>query len=212
MQAAKDYMMGKDSKRKRAISEVADSEDDELLDNSPNARRTRHDEKIARQLQEELDHEAAEELVSEDDNEGYQEQNMSDESDNFPASDPKGKGKAVVRPSPRGTRSAVKNVIPDSDEAQDDSDSVKYEPPPTKKQKIVTKRGGKESLKGKGKMPALSSESEDDIPRKYPRVCFSILCISYYYYCCCYCCFFWEGGPCLGMQMLDISVFKLNRH
>lgn len=151
-------MMGNDPKRKRELVEVADSEEDYLSDPSPNARRTRHDEKVARQLQEELDREAAEAFVSGDDQNIYEDE-MDEDSDDFSLADPKGKGKAVASRRPRGSRAnPKKNLVLDSDEDEEEfSDSVHHEPP-TKKQKTV---------RGKSKVPAppLSDDDDDeDVP------------------------------------------------
>lgn len=108
MQRAKDYMLGNDSKKKRGFVEIANSEDDDddlLLDQSPAARRTRHDEHIARQLQEDLDREAAEALGSEDDRimqevmDQQERDGLSDLSDTVDVVSKgkgKGKGKAVA--------------------------------------------------------------------------------------------------------------------
>lgn len=160
LQKAKEYITANDSKRKRATFEIADSEDDELLDDTPNDRRTRHDEEVARQLQEELYREA--DVLTSEVDDGDSQDDVSDDIDSPSASDPKGKGKAVARPRPRTTRSAVKYDISDSDEAEESSGSVHYEPP-SKRQK---KAGGTGSAKSKGKMPVADSDSEDDLPRK----------------------------------------------
>lgn len=162
LQKAKEYITANDSKRKRATFEIADSEDDELLDDSPNDRRTRHDEEVARQLQEELYREA--DILSSELDDAESEDERSDELDSPSASGGRGKGKAVARPRPRMTRSAVKHDIPDSDEAEESSDSVEYDPP-SKRQKRAEQTKTKGSAKGKGKMPAAESDS-DDMPRK----------------------------------------------
>lgn len=157
MQKARDYIMGNDSKRKRGFVEIADSEDDELSDSSPIARRTRHDEKVARQLQEELDREAAAALIS-DDGQDASVDEMNHDSDDFSVAGPKGKGKgkAIARGS-RSARSGAKNIILDSEEDKEDylSESVDYKPP-TKKQKT----------KGKAKMSAPPLSDDDDVPGK----------------------------------------------
>lgn len=154
--------------------EVADSEDDELLDDSPNARRTRHDEEVARQLQEEYYREA-DGLNSHHHNEDDDLQDEDDEdTESQSEPDPKGKGKAVSRPRSRTTRAAVKSVVADLDEPEESSDAVEDEPP-SKRQKKTAARGSASSAKGKGKMLALDPESEDDLPRKLiPNMIFLI--------------------------------------
>lgn len=157
MQKAKDYMPGNDSKRKRGFVEIADSEDDEddeWADPSPMARRTRNDEKVARQLQEELDHEATLAFLASDDDQDASEDDMSDS--DFSVTDPKGKGKGkAVASRSRSTQPTTSDFIKDSEEDDEDyvSDPVAYEPP-TKKQKT----------KGKANMPAppLSDDDEDE--------------------------------------------------
>lgn len=163
LQDAKDFITANDSKRKRADFEVADSEDDELLDDTPNARRTRHDEEVARQLQEEF-YRDANALPSEIEDSELQDEE-SEDSEHPSVPDLKGKGKAVARPQPRTRRSAGKASVPDSDEAEESSDSAEREPP-TKRQKKAVVAGAKASGKGKGKMPAVPSDSEDDVPRE----------------------------------------------
>lgn len=148
IQKAKDYIMGNDSKRKRQFIEIADSEDDGTSDPSPNARRTRHDEDVARQLQEELDREAAEALVHGSEEDAFL-GGMDEDSDEAPLADSKGKGKAVARRS-RSGRSTAKAIVLGSSEDDDDF----YEPP-TKKQK--TKGKGKD----KGKMPDIGLSDDD---------------------------------------------------
>lgn len=147
--------MGNDSKRKRGFVEIADSEDDEMPDPSPMARRTRNDEQVARRLQEEMDHEAAAALVSNDD-QGQTDDDESPLSDIFSdtASEVKGKGKAVAHRS-RTTRSAAKKVQPDDDEDEDAQDPLSepvHSEPPTKKRNI----------RGKAKMPEPPRSDDDD--------------------------------------------------
>lgn len=169
-QDAKDFITAKDPKRKRAVLEVADSEDDELLDDTPNARRTRHDEEVARQLQEEYYREVDDSMSGNHDDDGDP-QGEDDEDDedveslSEPESDPKGKGKAVSRPRPRTTRSAANLIVADSDE--ESSDSIQYEPPTKRQKKAASTGGNVSSAKGKGKMLAVQdSDFEDDLPRK----------------------------------------------
>lgn len=166
-QDAKDFITAKDPKRKRAVFEVADSEDDESLDDTPNARRTRHDEEVARQLQEEYYREVDDSMSGNDDDDGdpQGEDDEDVESLSEPESDLKGKGKAVARPRPRTTRSAVNLIVADSDE--ESSDSIQYEPPTKRQKKAASTGGNVSSAKGKGKMLAVQdSDSEDDLPRK----------------------------------------------
>lgn len=60
IQKAANYMLGNGSKRKRQTMVISDSEEDEeFSDTAGNSARTRHDAKVARQLQEEFDREAA---------------------------------------------------------------------------------------------------------------------------------------------------------
>ena len=175
IQKAKDYMNKNASMSKRKRDVIADSEEDDFADGSPNAGRTRHDEKIARQLQEELDREAAEAvdaLISGDDDGvdyGTQQLVMApSDSEDYPMADRKGKGKAIATRRPRASRAAAeKYIVTDSDEDPEDddySDPGDIEPP-AKKQKIVLKGRGKQaSAKGKGKQPAGTlSESDDDV-------------------------------------------------
>lgn len=169
LQKAKDYMTGNDSKKKRGFIEVADSEDDDLLDGSPITRRTRHDEQVARQLQEDLDREAAEAYVSEDD-QGEDQDEMDEDSDDFPPVDTKGKGKSKsVAPRPR-SRAAAKTVVQDEDEDEDDSDSVDFEPPVKRRKTVVSKGKGKGKAKAKVPLPPQSviddDDDGDDIPGK----------------------------------------------
>lgn len=170
MQDAKDYITANDSKRKRPAYEAADSEDDELLDDTPNTRRTRHDEEVARQLQEEFFREA-DDLTPENDNDDVQGEEY-EEMEGPSAPDPKGKGKAVAPPRPPTTRPAVKYMVPDSDEEEEYFDAVEYAPP-SKRQKKTADTRAKGSAKGKGKMPAVQSDSDDELPRKYQFCCYS---------------------------------------
>ncbi|ROW06111.1 hypothetical protein VMCG_04582 [Cytospora schulzeri] len=177
IQRAKDYMMGNNattSKRKRDV--IADSDEDDLADSLPNEGRTHHDEKIARQLQEELDREAAETmeaqdaLVAEDDGDEVQQSAMADsDSEDYPMADRKGKGKAVATRPPRAARAATaKYMVPDSDEddLDDDYSASDDMARPAKKQKIVAK-GRRTQTSAKGKQPvAALSESDDDAPAR----------------------------------------------
>lgn len=178
IQKAKDYMMGTNpttSKRKRDV--IADSDEDDFLDSFPNAGRIRHDEKIARQLQEELDREAAETMEAQDalvtdsdvDDDAQQHDVATSDKEDYPMSDRKGKGKAVATRPPRAARAAAaKYMVPDSDEddLDDDYSASDNMEPPAKKQKTVFKGRGKQSS-AKGKQPvAALSESDDDAPGK----------------------------------------------
>ncbi|KUI60803.1 DNA repair protein RAD16 [Cytospora mali] len=178
IQKAKEYMMGNHSttsKRKRDI--IADSDNDDLSDSYPDPGRTRHDEKIARQLQEELDREAAETMDAQDasvtdnddnddDDDAQQYTMATSDSEDYPLADRKGKGNAVAtRPYRRASRAAAQShVVPDSDEDDDsdfsDSGDIK---PPAKKQKILVKGRGKQGS-AKGKQPAAAlAESDYDV-------------------------------------------------
>lgn len=186
IQKAKEYMMGTNpttSKRKRDF--IADSDEEDFSNNDSNAGRTHGDEKIARQLQEELDREAAEAMEAQeaqdalaagdddhnDYNDGDAQQQIVDTSDSedYPMADRKGKGKAVATRPPRAARAAAaKYMVPDSDEddLDDDYSASDNMEPPAKKQKTVFKGRGKQSS-AKGKQPvAALSESDDDAPGK----------------------------------------------
>lgn len=178
MQKAKDYMLGKDAKKARGFTEIADSEDDELFNTSPITSRTRNDEHVARQLQEDLDREAAEAYISESDHEEALEQDeMVEDSEDLPLANSKGKGKSVAprpRPRPRG-RAAAKSMVLDSDDDEEDySDSGDFEPPSKKRKTAVSKGKTTSMAKGKGKArmpppPSLGSDDDvedDDIPGK----------------------------------------------
>lgn len=194
MQKAKDYMMGNDTKNKRQITEIADSEDDDLSDPSPIARRTRNDEQVARKLQEDLDREAAEAFVSEEAYEESVDQDLMDEnSDDLATLDPKGKGKGKsTAPRSRG-RAAAKLAISDSDDEEEEfSDSIDFEPPTKKRKTTVMKGKGKGKAKTQAKRrpdvlraqlkhknlaktnipvhppsPGFDDDEDEDIPRKW---------------------------------------------
>lgn len=165
--------MGTDSKKKRGFIEIADSEDDDLSDTFPITQRTRNDEQVARQLQEDLDREAAEAYESEDESaEGVEQDQMDEDSDDLATVDPKGKGKGkLVAPRSRGG-AAVKHVISDSeDDEADYSDSVDFEPPTKKRKTTVSKGKAKSKVKGKGKAkmpPPLSAGFDDDEDEDMP--------------------------------------------
>lgn len=119
IQKAKDYMIGTNpitSKRKRNC--VPDSDEDDLTSDFSNARRICHDEKVARQLQAELDREAAETLEAQDafitnnddnynDYDDYDDGNAqqqvvgASDSEDHPMASRKGKGKAVANGPPQ---------------------------------------------------------------------------------------------------------------
>ncbi|ROV92655.1 hypothetical protein VSDG_06587 [Cytospora chrysosperma] len=154
IQRAKDYMMGSNSttsKRKRDF--IADSDEDDLLDGFPNAGRTHHDEKIARQLQEELDREAAEAMEAQ---EGFATDGNvvdDDQQHEVPTSDSEDHPMADRKDS-------------DEDDLDDDySDSDDMEPPFKKPKTLMKGRGMPVSSKGKQPVSALS-ESDDDAPGK----------------------------------------------
>ncbi|KAI3396436.1 hypothetical protein diail_12156 [Diaporthe ilicicola] len=157
--------LSKATRRNRLVP-VPDSEDD-LADDSPNARRIRLDEEVARSLQDELNREF-EGLVSDDD---PQEQLMIEsDSENYAATDPKGKGKAVATRQASGSRAAAKKlVIQESDEEDDDddddSDFADIEPPAKKQKTAVRGHGKQASAKGKKSIPPTSPlDSDDDLP------------------------------------------------
>lgn len=169
MQKAKDYMMGKDVKKNRGFTEIADSEDDDLANTSPITSRTRNDEHVARQLQEDLDREAAEAFVSEsDDQEAVEQRELDESSEDLPLAKSKGKGKGksvAPLPRPRG-RAAAKLMMPDSedDDEEIDSESDDFEPPAKKRKTAVpkAKQTSKAKGKGKAKMPPPPSPGSDD--------------------------------------------------
>lgn len=178
VQKAKDYMMGTNSttsKRKRDF--IADSDEDDFSNNDSNAGR---DEKIARQLQEELDREAAEAMEAQDalvasnddltdynDGDAQQQIMGPSDSEDYPMADRKGKGKAVAtRPTRAARAAAQKYIFPDSDEDDLDDDYLASDDmgPPVKKQKIVVK-GRRKQISAKGKQSAEAlSEPDDDAP------------------------------------------------
>lgn len=185
-QQTQDYMLGNDSKKKRAFTEIADSDDDmqALLDSSPAAQRLRQDELIARQMQEVLDEEM-QQILDEDEQGAYEvddsdvvdsDELLSDYMDNTTNGKGKGKAKAVA-PRRRG-RPAKKAAVEYSDDS-DDLSAVEYAPPAKKRKTAVSKGKGKASAlsklntatsraKGKGKASALSEsdlESSDAVPR-----------------------------------------------
>ncbi|KAJ4388808.1 DNA repair protein rad16 [Gnomoniopsis smithogilvyi] len=178
MQKAKDYMMGKDSKKKRIFTEIADSEDDDLSDTSPITRRTRNDEHVARQLQEDLDREAAEAIQSQDesdDDERVQDDQVDEDSDDLATFDPKGKGRSKPTASRSRGRAPTKLVVSDSEDDEEDfSDSVELEPPTKKRKTAVSKGKSKAKGKGKAKMPpppppGFDDDEDDDIPLRSKR-------------------------------------------
>lgn len=173
MQKAKDYMMGKDVQKNRGFTEVADSEDDHLSNTSPVTSRTRNDEHVARQLQEELDREAAEAFVSESDNENAVEQHeLDDSSEDLPLANSKGKGKGKgksVAPPRRPRGRAVFMPDSDDDDEEIDSDSDNFEPPSKKRKTAVSREKQSMMAKGKGKAkmppppsPGFDDDEEDD--------------------------------------------------
>lgn len=168
MQKAKDYMLGKDAKKTRGFTEIADSEDDDLSNTSPTTLRTRNDEHVARQLQEDLDREAAEAYVSESDDEAVPEQDeMDEDSEDLPLANSKGKGKSVAtRPRPRGRAGAKSMVLDSENDEEDYSDPVDFEPPSKKRKTAASKGQTTRGAKGKGKArmpPPPSPGSDDDV-------------------------------------------------
>lgn len=181
IQKAKDFMMSdtlstsKQTKRKRNV--IPDSEGDDSSDGAPNAGRTRHDEKIARQLQEELDREAAEALIIDDDGDdehgngpaAQQDVEANSDSEDYPMADRKGKGKAVYTRRPRTSRAAAQDyVVPDlsEDDEDDDLSDSDYNVHPVKKLRIhSTGRAQQAASKGKQSLAA-ESNSDDDAPGK----------------------------------------------
>lgn len=151
---------------------VTDSEDDDLADDSPDARRTRHDEEVARSLQEELDREVRGVLFDDDPEE---QPIMDSDSEDYAVTDPKGKGKAVATRQASGARAAAKKRVvqySDVDEDDDFDDDDDYSDfadiaPPAKKQKTAARGRGKQTA-AKGKKPAttIPSDSDDDLPCK----------------------------------------------
>jgi hypothetical protein len=153
---------------------VPDSEDYDLEDESPNARRIRYDEEVARSLQNELDREVEGFLFDDD----AEEQSMpeSADSEDYATNDPKGKGKAVATRKASGTRAAAKKrVVQDSDvvvDDDDDDDDDEYSDladlaPPAKKQKTATRGRGKQAVaKGKQVAAPFASDSDSDLTCK----------------------------------------------
>lgn len=164
MKKARDYMMRNDPKNKRGYVEIGDSEEDQLSDPSPNARRTRHDEKVARKLQEELDYQAA--ALMQDGDQNASEDELNGDGDDYSVASPKGKGKgkAVARPS-RSTRNSTNQTGYSAQDSLHDSVDSDYDEPPAKRQKT----------KGKARMtaPPMSDNDDDDIPRELLPVLFS---------------------------------------
>lgn len=159
--------------RRNRLAIVPDSEDYDLEDESPNARRIRYDEEVARSLQNELNREV-EGFLSDDDAE---EQSMlKSDSEDYAATDPKGKGKAVATRKASGTRAATKKrVVQDSDvdvDVNEDDEDDDYSDfadlaPPVKKQKTAVRGRGKQAVaKGKQVAAPIASDSDDDLPRK----------------------------------------------
>lgn len=157
------------TQRNRLVA-VPDSEDEDLADDSPNARRIRHDEEVARSLQDELNREV-EGLLFDDD---LDEQPMiKSDSEDYAATDPKGKGKAVATRQASRTRAAAKKrMVQDSDidddeyYDDDDSDFADLAPPAKKQKTAVRGRGKQASAKGKGVVAPTASDSDDDLPCK----------------------------------------------
>lgn len=156
--------------RRNRLVAVPDSDDEDLPDDSPNARRIRHDEEIARSLQDELNREV-EGILFDDD---LEEQPMIEsDSEDYAAADPKGKGKAVATRQPSRTRAAAKkrvvqdsDIEDDDDYDDDDSDFADLAPPPKKQKTSARGRGKQASAKGKGVVAPLASDSDDDLPCK----------------------------------------------
>lgn len=181
MQRAKDYMLGKDKKKKRIFSEIADSEDDDndLEELSPAQQRLRQDELIARQLQDALNQEDEDQgafAIDADDSDDLS--TLSDPPEisdsSIPVTKGKGKGKAKANaPRPRGRPSKKMAVQqPEDDEEEDGEDypdSDDFEPL-AKKRKVATPKGkGKGKGKGRAKrlaLPDSDADSSDSIPRK----------------------------------------------
>lgn len=158
------------TRRNRLVVAVPDSDDEDLADDSPNARRIRHDEEIARSLQDELNREV-EGILFDDD---LEEQPMVEsDSEDYAATDPKGKGKAVATRKASGTRAAAKkrvvqdsDIDDDDDYDDDDSDFADLAPPAKKQKTAIRGRGKQASAKGKGVVAPLASDSDDDLPCK----------------------------------------------
>ncbi|KAJ0117161.1 adenosinetriphosphatase [Diaporthe amygdali] len=159
------------SSRRNRLAAVPDSEDADFFDDSPNARRIRIDEQVARSLQDELNREV-EGLLSDH---GPQEQSMiGSDSEDYAVADPKGKGKAVATRRAPGSRAAAKKrVVQDSDSVIDDDDDDNDSDfadlaPPAKKQKTAVRGRGKQaSAKGKKSVhtnPGSPSDSDEDMP------------------------------------------------
>lgn len=160
------------TRRNRPIT-IPDSDDDNLENQSPEARRILHDEEIARSLQDELDREVAGILFDDD----LEEQPVIEsDSEDYAATDPKGKGKAVATRQASGTRAAAKKrVVQDSDVDDDDddydddndySDFADLAPPAKKQKTAVRGRGKQASAKGKAVGAPPMSDSDDDLPCK----------------------------------------------
>ncbi|KAH8772695.1 RING-11 protein [Diaporthe sp. PMI_573] len=151
--------------RRNRLAIVPDSEDYDLEDESPNARRIRYDEEVARSLQNELDREVEGFLFDDD----AEEQSMpeSADSEDYATNDPKGKGKAVATRKASGTRAAAKKrVVQDSDVVVDDDEysDLADLAPPAKKQKTATRGRGKQAVaKGKQVAAPFASDSDDDL-------------------------------------------------
>lgn len=161
--------------RRNRLVTVPDSENDDPADDSPNARRIRYDEEVARSLQDELNREVEGILFDDDlEDDDLEEQPMIEsDSEDYAATDPKGKGKAVATRKASGTRAAAKKrVVQDSDAVDDDDDYDDYSDfadlaPPAKKQKTAVRGRGKQaSVKGKAVGAPPVSDSDDDLPRK----------------------------------------------
>ena len=156
--------------RRNRLAIVPDSEDYDLEDESPNARRIRYDEEVARSLQNELDREVEGFLFDDDADE--QPMPESADSEDYATTDPKGKGKAVATRKAPGTRAAAKKrVVQDSDVVDDDDDDEYSDladlEPPAKKQKTATRGRGKQAVaKGKQVAAPLASDSDDHLPCK----------------------------------------------
>lgn len=172
---ADDQSMGASSRttRRTRLISVPDSEDDDLANDSPNARRILYDEEVARSLQAELNREV-EGILFDDDLE--EPPIVESDSEDYAASDPKGKGKAVATRQASGTRAAAKKrVVQDSDVDEDDddydddndySDFADLAPPAKKQKTAVRGRGKQASAKGKAVKAPPVSDSDDDLPCK----------------------------------------------
>lgn len=123
LQKAKNYMLGTDSKP----AVLADLTDGEISNESPGFNLTRHDEEVARRLQEEIYREVEDEYNGKSDVESSLSNLSVDgdgDSDIVPSAKAKGKGRAVPTLPRRSGRKSIKPVIADSED-----DLYDYEPP-----------------------------------------------------------------------------------